>query len=794
MSAAGEGLERPVGGAAGGSWSFSAAIGIISFSVLLYEILLTRIFSVVLLYHFAYVAISLALLGFSVGATWVHYHPSLHAPDRIGRTTAVYGAAFGLSILGCALFLIHFRPPGVNLYRGLNLPTFQYLLWTYAAATLPFVLSGVCVSALLTAGRAAIGRLYGFDLLGASLGAVAVIPVIDALGAPQGMLVAAAAASASGLVLVGRGRGVFKLLPAGMLLVVVATSVASAGTSALVLRFAKGRLEEGLLFEQWNSFSRVTAVRRRGHGVKIRIDSGAATVIYPASQHWLLETGIHSPAMRLRRDGDVLIIGPGGGMEVATAARLGLRTITGVELNPLVIELSTRRFASLAGGLYDRENVRIVNSEGRSFLARSSQQFDIIVLTLVDTWAATAAGAFSLSENNLYTVEGFSTYLEHLRDDGILSITRWYFPARPSESLRLVALARAALDETGVNAPNQHCVVIEDGERPPQATLLLKKSPFTGEELDALESMVASKPGWSFLLNPRGDDHSTFSALATTLDPESFYAKYPYDVSPPTDERPFFFYSVRRGDLWNTFRSDFHRIPDVTNIGAFLLVGSFVADAVFVALLIGFPLLVTRPGLRAPGRSVAPVLGYFACLGVGFMMIEVVLMQRFILFLGHPTYALTVVLFVLLCAGGLGSIYCGRLAPSAIRARLPLGLGLIAGLGLVYAGGLRFLFDWAIGFPLEARVSLSVLCLAPLGFLLGTCFPGGVRLLGDRAEALIPWSWAINGATSVLGSALAILLAMNWGFGIALLAGSASYGVALLCLLSIRGPTADPGP
>ncbi len=249
--------------------------------------------------------------------------------------------------------------------------------------------------------------------------------------------------------------------------------------------------------------------------------------------------------MRLRRDGDVLIIGPGGGMEVATAARLGLRTITGVELNPLVIELSTRRFARLAGGLYDRENVRIVNSEGRSFLARSSQQFDIIILTLVDTWAATAAGAFSLSENNLYTVEGFSTYLEHLRDDGILSITRWYFPTRPTESLRLLALARAALDETGVIAPNEHCVVIQDNARNPHATLLLKKSPFTGEELDALEAMVASKSGWRFLLNPRGDTDSTFTTLATTPDPESFYAAYPHDISPPTDDRPFFFYTLR---------------------------------------------------------------------------------------------------------------------------------------------------------------------------------------------------------------------------------------------------------
>ena len=770
----------------------AAAIGLISFSVLLYEILLTRIFSVVLLYHFAYVAISLALLGFSVGALWVHYRPALHAPDRIGRTVAVYGGAYGLSILGCVLFLLHFRPAGVDLYEGMNLPTFRYLLLTYTAATLPFVLSGICVSALLTAGRDAIGRLYGFDLLGAALGAIAVIPVIDAFGAPSGVLVAAVAAGGSGLLLVARERGPVRLFSAGTWILLLATWAFSLGSPALALRFAKGHVEENVLFEGWNSFSRVTA-SPKGGGAIIRIDSGAATRIYPASRYPMISADIHSAAMRLRPNGDILIIGPGGGMEVATAATLGLRTITGVELNPLVVELATRRFRRVAGGLYDRDNVQILTGEGRHFVRRSQQRYDVITLTLVDTWAATAAGAFSLSENNLYTVEAFTSYLSHLRDDGILSITRWYFPKRPRESLRVVALGRAALEATGVAAASDHLVVIERGAERHQATFLLKKSPFTDAELADLESLVRSRPGWNFLLGPRGEHHPIFTQLATTPDPEAFYAGYEHDVSPPTDDRPFFFYVVRAGELWSSFRSDLYRLPDVTNIGVFLLVGSFVLDGLFVVLLIALPLVVRGRGPRTPWRGVAPVLAYFACLGIGFMLVEVVLMQRFILFLGHPTHALTAVLFVLLCAGGAGSLYCGRADASALRARIPLWLAGIVGLGFVYTWGLPGLFEWAIGFPMALRLGLSAACLAPLGFLLGTCFPGGVRLLGERAEGLIPWIWAVNGATSVLGSALAMLVAMNRGFGDALFGGFAIYALALVCMLRFRGPSA-PAP
>ena len=490
--------------------------------------------------------------------------------------------------------------------------------------------------------------------------------------------------------------------------------------------------------------------------------------------------------MQLRTGGDILIVGPGGGIDVAAAVELGFGSITGVELNPIVVRLATERYRHLSGKLYDRENVRIVSDEGRSFLNRTETRFDVLTLTLIDTWAASAAGAFTLAENNLYTVEAFSEYIAHLKDDGILSITRWYFPDRPHETLRLLSLAYAALGASGVSDPERHCVVIAEGRRMgARATFLLKKNPFDRAELEVLSRMVANA-SWSIVYGLGDEGDSAFLELSKASDPQAFYAAYEYDVSPPTDDRPFFFYVVRPGRLWEGL--EHFRIPNITNIGLLLLMGSVVASALFVVILIGLPLIVQPTGRRLLlGRGVAPMLGYFACLGSGFMLVELALMQRFILFLGHPAQALTAVLFVLLMTGGIGSFYCGRLSASTVAARLPLWLSLVVAMGFVYTWGLPALFQWAIGFPKAVRVGLTVASLAPLGLLMGTCFPAGIRLLGERAEKLLAWVWAVNGATSVLGSAAGMLIAMNWGFSRALLAGFGLYAVALACSRGFRG-------
>jgi hypothetical protein len=674
-----------------------AAIFLVSFSVILCEILLTRIFSVMLLYHFAYVAISLALLGLSLGALLVHYRPNLHAETGIERTLAFYGGAYGLSVLLCVLSLLHFQPEGVQLFAGLNLPTIRYLGLTYAVAALPFALSGVCVSSLLAAGRKTIGRYYALDLLGAAAGAIAVIPVAEQLGAPSGMLVAAFAGCAAGAVGGGRARSTAVPVASGVLVVLV--YAASLETGVLDLRYSKGRLEQNVLIEKWNSFSRVTAVAWP-NAVDLLIDSGASTAIYPASVFARLAVDHQTPAMHLRPDGDILIIGSGGGRDVAAAATIGLRSITGVEINPIVVELATKRFRHLAGDLYDRPNVRIVTDEGRSFLTRVRERYDVLMLTMVDTWAATAAGSFSLSENNLYTVEAFASYLDHLESDGILSITRWYFPRRPHETLRLLALGRAALARDGIDGHHRHLVVIGKADfgsgtplpfdQAPQhrATFLLKKTPFEDDELTFLERMVGQNRAWRFIYSPRGSDPSIFAELAETDDLPALYAGYEFDVTPPTDDRPFFFFVVRAANLIASFRDDFFRLPDVTNIGVFLLVGSFAADALFVVLIFSIPLIARAPRPRFDRRGVAPALVYFSCLGAGFMLVEVALMQTFIRFLGHPTFALTVVLFVLLLAGGVGSLYCGTRSDAAVAQWLPRWLAAVVALGLVYTFGL----------------------------------------------------------------------------------------------------------
>ena len=763
--------------------SFPLSLGLLSFAVLVFEILLTRIFSVVLLYHFAYVALSLALVGFSIGALVVHYRPKLHAPENVHGTVVTFGCAFALSVVVCAMFLMHYRPSDVDLYGGMDVPTFRYLLMTYAAATLPFLMAGICVSALLAAGKESIGKLYAYDLVGAALGAVAVIPVLDYVGAPMGLLVAAGAGCVSAWMLAGGAPASLKQYPLVMFLALIGLGVAAQYAPVLELKYSKGKEEGEVLAEQWNSFSRVTALPAR-NGVRLLIDSGAATKIHYAKDHESLTEEIFTPGLKLKGGGDILIIGPGGGKGVAAASELGFDNITGVELNPIIVELATETYRDLSGDLYDRDGIEIVVDEGRSYLRHTDEQYDVLMLTNIDTWAATSAGAFTLAENHLYTIEAFDEYLAHLKPGGLMSMTRWYFPDRPHESLRLMAMAFAALEKLGVEDPARHCVIMEENAQRRHANFILKKEPFTDAELAQIQGIVESSPPWKFVFMPGGESDPVFREFAEAEDRQAFIDAYDYDVSPPTDDQPFFFYVIRPNDLLSSFKRDFYQIPNVTNIGVFLLVSTFVLNAIFMLLVIAIPAVFKRDKVRMDWKGVTPALGYFACLGAGFMIVEMSLMQSFILFLGHPTFALTTVLFTVLLSSGLGSRYSGNVAHSDLPRRLPRWImGTIVYVG-VSSVVLPILFEAAIGLPHPVRLVIAFLAVAPAGFLMGTCFPSGIRLLGHRSGELLPWVWAINGSMSVFGSSLAMLIALNSGFQVTLFAGLGTYVLALV--LAIR--------
>ena len=747
-----------------------------SLATLVLELTLTRLFSATMFYHFAFLAISLALFGSGASGVFLYVARPRLDEARTAQLMAVFSALFGAATVdGLVVILSHPLNPAAP-----GLGTLASLAWIYGAAALPFFFSGCVVTLAITAWAREISRLYLFDLGGAAAGCLVLVPALGWLGAVDTVLSVAALALLGGLLL-SRRRW---LLP----LVVVATALVplNRATGMLALRESKGLSEQGVLFSRWNSFSRVTVVQPEDPDRQlIFIDSDAATVIYrdggDTARHPELRDRIEALAYHLGGRDKVLIIGPGGGVDVIIARLHGAREVTAVELNPLVARdvMSSEPFLGFSGRLYQQPGVRLEVDDGRSFLRRSREQHDLIVATMVDTWAATAAGAFALSENNLYTVEAFSDYLERLSPDGILSVTRWH-QSPPDQLLRLVTLGREALAARGAHEPGRHFVVVRgpaEGMPLTTATLLLKKSPFSPEQVERAEAF-ARRLGLELLYTPRTRPPNDLTRLITAGDPAALWRAFPSNISPPRDNSPFFFQSVRLEKLvsrrWAL--GEWRR----TNLGTVVLFGLVaITSLVVVAFILG-PLLAVRRRLRAtPRQGRLPFLLYFATLGAGFIVVEVVLLQKCVLFLGHPAYALTVVLFAILLFSGLGSLLSGRIPEDALSRALPrvilLVVALIVGSVLVLSPLFYALVHLGAGW----RVVVTVLFLAPLGLALGMPMPTGIRILTRRAPELIPWAWGVNGAASVLGSVGAIALAMVWGFDQALLVAAGLYLVGL---------------
>jgi hypothetical protein len=400
----------------------------------------------------------------------------------------------------------------------------------------------------------------------------------------------------------------------------------------------------------------------------------------------------------------------------------------------------------------------------------------------VDTWAATAAGAYTLTENTLYTVEAFNDYLDHLTDDGVLTITRWVM-----DGLRLVSLAQAACESRGWSAADRLAIIQHDRV----ATFLLKKSPFTKVELASLVD-TADRLGFSVLYAPGAggsapvvakaetiDDTDTgsYAELITAKDRAGFLAESYSDLSPTTDDRPFYFHTTK---IEHQFHTAFGRSMLFGN-GLSALMTLMMISVALVAVFVLAPLVIAS---RSLPRGWFAWLAYFGALGAGFMLIEVSILQRFVLLLGHPVYSLTVTLFSLLLGTGLGAAWSRRLNEAALARSASIALVLIAVMNLMVIGVLTPLVTWAIPFARPARIAIAVSTLVPIGLLLGVPMPTGLRLLQARAPQMLAWAWGINGALSVLGATVAIFIAMNWGFRLTLLTASVTYLVGFVALVS----------
>ena len=779
-------------------WLF-AGLFLATFSTLLVEVLNTRLLSVLTWYHLSFLAVSLAMLGMAAGAVHVFLAgPSLEneqARERLPRFTL----AFAISIVVCHLISLTIPIPSLTEFGVMEvLPV--------AAATMvmavPFYLSGVTVTIALTRMGGSIGRLYAWDLAGASLACLAVVPMLESswFNVSSLMFLAGAVAAAAAFCfsrLAGGGRSSWALCA----VLVVAALVNGSRANGIEVAYPKNRqlwmASATLDVSRWNSHSYVIvqkpvegAVWMWGPGAAappllrqaawIVIDGEAGTPITqwngdPAEIDWVRHDMTVLP-YHLRR-GAAAVVGVGGGRDILAAIWGGNSPIVGIDVNGIVLDTLTgshRQFAGIA----DHPAVQLVHDDARAYLTRTSQRFDVLQMSLIDTWAATGAGAFTLSENGLYTLEGWRTFLNRLTPTGVFSVSRWFDPQNVSETNRLLALAVASLLERGVRRPLDHIVLVS---RNRIATLILSPAPLTANDRAVIQR-VCSQEQFLIRVSPwTGGDTERLDRIARSGSPAELKlatADPRFDYEPPTDARPFFFnllkpgsfaevYSLPRGGvLWGNIRA------------TATLVLLFAISTLMVIAIIGWPLAVSgRPPM--PGRTFQMSLLYFACIGLGFMLVQIALLQRFSIFLGHPTYTFSITLFTMILFAGLGSYVSDLLASGRWRMERILPLA-AAGAILAVMLLIQPVTDATIRFPLGVRIVVAVALLAPVAMLLGFFFPTGLRLVGALSESATPWMWGVNGAFGVLGSIVAVGVSIWVGIHANLVAAAILYAALLL--------------
>ena len=750
-------------------------ISLTTLATMVLELSLSRIFSVVFYYHFAFLVISLALFGLGGGGLFSYLFRG--RSKKLFRNLGVLAAAnSGVVVLTLAYVLTR--------QGELDSGT---LALVYLTSALPFFLAGTIISTAVAETVERVDRVYFFDLIGAAVGCLMLVPLLDLFGGPNtvigaAILFAAAAAIWFTLGASPRGRAAAVVVALGL----VALIVLNMKQSLIDVRYAKGERLHTEFYVKWNSFSRVALTKDEKSGkVSIHTDADSVSRIADVdfgrlsanSRRRLLASGA-GLAHLLRPAAKTLVIGPGGGEDLALALAAGSHDVTGVEINPIIATTIMReRFAGLSRGLYLRPEVRIVVGDGRSFIHRNEERYEVLRVSQAETWASSQAGAHALSETNLYTTEAFEDYLRHLTADGVLAFTYWSYNP-PRESLRLVTLALSALARLGEGKKWEHFIVVRDeaGGRPLD-TVLVGRSPFPASDAATVRRAVAES-ALEVVYLPGDTSGSPFAKLLRGNEAE-YLADYPYDVSPVDDNRPFFFYTAEMSDVVN-FLSNRTAAADGPAVNPavpllFRLVGvSLLATAIVLILP---PVFL---GGRLPRRDgVARFLWYFVFIGVGYMLVQVSLIQKFVLFLEHPTYALTVIIFSMLVSSGLGSFYSRRFVRGSDRGLMGV-LATVALLVALLAVLIPPLTNSGSGWPLAIKAILTVLLTAPSGFVMGMAFPAGLARLEKRHQPSVRWAWALNAAASVLGSAMAVFLAIHLGLRETLLVGGVMYLGALI--------------
>jgi hypothetical protein len=779
------------------------AIAAASAALLLYEVAITRVLSVVLWYHFAFLSVSLALLGLGVPGIWFSRFPprrgvltgsllaaGITIPASIVAITQGLGRFHRGDLVGDAA--TSFGDSAQASFLGLE------VVFTVVVLLIPFLALGssVCLLLLRAPGRS-IGTMYGADLLGATLGAAFVVPLLDALPTPS-LIAATGLLPLGAAALLAPRRVVWAV---GIAVVLLASLLHG---EAYRLTYTKKYREGGrLLHEKWTPTGRIAVFPDVFHladpSEAFAWGFGSRFEPRPVEQLWLEQDGsagspitkwtgtleamdhllydVTSLGYQVRPVERACVIGAGGGRDVLTALRCGATGVEAVELNRHIIDVVSGPFREYSGDVYRLPGVRPVAREGRSHLTRSSERYDLIQVSMVDSWAATAAGAYSLSENFLYTTEAFRLYWRRLTETGIVSISRWFLDRHLVETARLVLLAKSALRREGIGSPESHLVVVHAGA---VATLLVSKPPFSEADYRRIDEVCAER-GFTRAWPPLPSTPRQAMIPRLLTQGPGALASTGLDLSPPTDDRPFFFQTVPilgRVDAGLVARLS-------VNEQSVVLLRQLIAVVLLLAGILFFlPFAVWRGRRRAPGFWTGSL--YFAGIGLAFLFVEISWIHRFILYLGHPSYATTVVLAAMLLGAGAGSLTASRVPVDRVR-RSGLALpAVVAGVGLA----LPPIFAGTLGWPLPGRVAISLVLLLPPSFLMGFPFPVGMIRFPEENRA---WFWAMNGAFSVVASVTSLALSMIWGYALVGMTGAVLY-LGVWGLLGVGRITAARAP
>ncbi|RNC68570.1 MAG: hypothetical protein ED859_09650 [Desulfuromonadales bacterium] len=771
-------------------------ISLCSVASLAYEVVLTRIFSISLWYHFAFMIISIAMLGFAASGAALSLNPGLKKIEHLGSYSLLLGIAIPLS------YLLANQVPFDPARLAWDWEQLLSILLYYIILAVPFFCTGLVIATAFAVESQRSGLLYGADLLGAGIGSLGILLLLSILAPDRAIVIISLIPLCAAWVSGGVKLRAVAVLCASLCLFLfieqpeftqLRISPYKGLQSALRFPGAVPLKTYVSPFAQVDTFSSPAVRFAPGLSLSyldplplqtgLAVDGGDISAITATDTGKALAFLEYLPSAlpyMLGKKGRVLVLDPKGGLQVLVAQRFGSGEVVKVESNPALVRVIRSDWREFAGNIYDD---RTFTGLGRSWLKGRGEQFDIIDISLMGT---EPSGSFGIAEDYRFTVEAFKEYLDHLRPDGVMSVNLYLIPP-PRIELRILATLIAAMEERGIREPARHLTVVRSWG---SLCLIVKQSPLTPADIGTVREFAEKRwfdlvhyPGITatesnVYVKMRSDDY--FEAFSSILSPERrkrFMAGYLFDIEPVSDDRPFFHYFLKldrfsavyrlMGEKWQFFLEEGYIVPAV-----------FVQVALLSLVLLLLPLTArkTAPKSSTSGRGLLP---YFALLGCGFMFVEIALIQKIILPLENPSYAVATVLASLLVSSGAGSLLSHHCAPL----RSPATAALIALLIVICSVSLPAASGAMAPLALPVKICMVFILITPLGLLMGIPFPTGLRILGIVDPLLIPWAWVINGCFSVLAPILAIMLATAFGFTAVLMLGAGAY---LLAFVNLR--------